>query len=101
MFGNIAPRYDLLNHLLSFNVDRYWRWRTTRLAAPDGDGPILDVCTGTGDLALAYDCAARQRLAVFATDFCLPMLVPAQAKARRRHAEGRIHYAEADTQKLP
>src|SRR5207249_3305808 len=54
MFGAIAPRYDLLNHLLSFNIDRYWRWRTTRLAPPivgkpGGDAPILDVCTGTGD----------------------------------------------------
>ena len=60
MFGNIAPRYDLLNHLLSLNIDRYWRWRTTQLCPPRGDGPILDVCTGTGDLALAYDRAARQ-----------------------------------------
>src|ERR1700738_166951 len=55
MFGNIAPRYDLLNHLLSMNIDRYWRWRTTRTVPPQGDEPILDVCTGTGDLALAYD----------------------------------------------
>lgn len=101
MFGAIAPSYDLLNHLLSFNVDRYWRWRTTRLVPPDADGPILDVCTGTGDLALAYDRAASQRLPIFATDFCLPMLLPAQKKTRRRDAEGRIHYVEADTQRLP
>ena len=60
MFGNIAPSYDLLNHLLSLNVDRYWRWRTTRLVPPAGDGPILDLCTGTGDLALAYDRAAQR-----------------------------------------
>src|SRR5205823_3957460 len=63
MFGNIARRYDLLNHLLSLNVDRYWRWRTTRLVPPEGRAPILDVCTGTGDLALAYDRAARARRA--------------------------------------
>ena len=54
MFGEIAPRYDLLNHLLSMNADKYWRWRTVRLAPPAGDAPILDVCTGTGDLAFAY-----------------------------------------------
>ncbi|MBM4093576.1 MAG: dimethylmenaquinone methyltransferase, partial [Planctomycetes bacterium] len=48
MFGAIAPRYDLLNHVLSLNVDRYWRWRTVRLARPERTHPILDVCTGTG-----------------------------------------------------
>ena len=61
MFGAIARRYDLLNHLLSLNVDRYWRRRTTQLAPPPGDGPLLDLCTGTGDLALAYDRAAEGR----------------------------------------
>lgn len=101
MFGNIAHRYDLLNHLLSLNVDRYWRWRTTRLAPPAGDGPILDVCTGTGDLALAYDRAARRRLPIIGTDFCLPMLLPAQDKTRRARAAERIRYVEADTQRLP
>jgi demethylmenaquinone methyltransferase/2-methoxy-6-polyprenyl-1,4-benzoquinol methylase len=101
MFGAIASRYDLLNHLLSLNVDRYWRWRATRLAPPTNDAPILDVCTGTGDLALAYDRAARQRVPVFATDFCLPMLVPAHAKSRRRGAADRVLFAVADTQRLP
>ncbi len=104
MFGNIAPWYDLLNHLLSLNVDRYWRWRTTRLAPPVADaaaGPILDVCTGTGDLALAYDRAARQRVPIVGSDFCLPMLVPARQKAQRRQAAERIRFVEADTQQLP
>jgi demethylmenaquinone methyltransferase/2-methoxy-6-polyprenyl-1,4-benzoquinol methylase len=102
MFGNIAPRYDLLNHLLSLNVDRYWRWRTTRLVPPavDDPAPILDVCTGTGDLALAYDRAARGRVAIFGSDFCLPMLLPARQKAQRR-ARDRVRFVEADTQHLP
>jgi demethylmenaquinone methyltransferase/2-methoxy-6-polyprenyl-1,4-benzoquinol methylase len=101
MFGAIAPRYDLLNHLLSFNVDRWWRWRTTRLAPPRDEAPILDVCTGTGDLALAYDRAAAGRVPVFGSDFCLPMLLPAREKALRRAAEGRVRFVEADTQRLP
>jgi demethylmenaquinone methyltransferase/2-methoxy-6-polyprenyl-1,4-benzoquinol methylase len=101
MFGNIAPRYDLLNHLLSLNVDRYWRWRATRLAPPPGGAPILDVCTGTGDLALAYDRAAGHRVPVVGADFCLPMLLPARDKARRRGAAGRVRYVEADAQRLP
>ena len=106
MFGNIAHRYDLLNHLLSLNIDRYWRWRTTRLAPPrlpaaGPAAPILDVCTGTGDLALAYDRAAKQRVPIVGADFCLPMLLPARAKTRRRQASERIRYVQADTQQLP
>src|SRR5260370_18457191 len=77
MFGDIAPRYDLLNHLLSLNVDRYWRWRTTRLVPPGGTGPILDLCTGTGDLALAYDRAADRQVPVVGADFCHEMLIRA------------------------
>src|SRR6516165_5465646 len=101
MFGNIAPSYDLLNHLLSLNVDHYWRWRTTRLVPPRGGAPILDLCTGTGDLALAYDRAARGRVPVFGADFCHEMLVRAGQKTRQRHAAGRVRYLEADAQRLP
>jgi demethylmenaquinone methyltransferase/2-methoxy-6-polyprenyl-1,4-benzoquinol methylase len=101
MFGNIAPSYDLLNHLLSLNIDRYWRWRTTRLVPPRGDAPILDLCTGTGDLALAYDRAARGRVPIVGADFCHEMLVRAVAKTRRRTAGQRIRYIEADAQQLP
>src|SRR6185436_5934079 len=98
MFGEIAGRYDLLNHLLSLNVDRYWRWRTTRLGPPEvrpGAAPILDVSTGTGDLALAYDRAARGTVPIVGSDFCLPMLLPARQKAARRKAGQRISFVEA------
>jgi demethylmenaquinone methyltransferase/2-methoxy-6-polyprenyl-1,4-benzoquinol methylase len=101
MFGHIAPSYDLLNHLLSLNIDKYWRWRTTRLAPPLADGPILDLCTGTGDLALAYDKAARGRVPIIGADFCHEMLVRAVDKTQRRGAAGRIRYLEADAQQLP
>ena len=100
MFGQIAHRYDLLNHLLSLNVDRYWRWKTVRRAAPQDSRPILDVCTGTGDLALAYDRRARGALDVVGTDFCPEMLSIAVDKAARRGAD-RVRYLEADTQQLP
>jgi demethylmenaquinone methyltransferase/2-methoxy-6-polyprenyl-1,4-benzoquinol methylase len=101
MFGDIAPRYDFLNHLLSLNVDRYWRLRTTRLAPPDGTAPILDLCTGTGDLALAYDRAADRRVPIVGADFCHAMLIRAGEKVRRRRAERRIRFLEADAQQLP
>jgi demethylmenaquinone methyltransferase/2-methoxy-6-polyprenyl-1,4-benzoquinol methylase len=97
MFGDIAPRYDLLNHLLSLNIDRSWRRRTTRLVPPEGDGPILDVCTGTGDLAFAYHAASSGKTPVFGTDFCHPMLIRATGKAANRQ----IHFVESDAQALP
>lgn len=101
MFNNIAPTYDLLNHLLSLNIDRYWRWRTTRLAPPEGTDPILDLCTGTGDLALAYDKAAGGQAPIVGADFCHEMLVRAIPKAARRGAGDRIRFVEADAQQLP
>lgn len=72
-----------------------------RLAPPADDGPILDVCTGTGDLALAYDRAVRGRVPVVGADFCRPMLLPAREKARRRGASERVVFLEADAQRLP
>jgi demethylmenaquinone methyltransferase/2-methoxy-6-polyprenyl-1,4-benzoquinol methylase len=103
MFDAIAPTYDRLNHLLSFNVDRYWRWRTTRLVPPCEQGQILDLCTGTGDLALAYWRASqRQRgVAIYGADFCREMLDRACAKSARRHACDRIHFVQANAQQLP
>src|SRR6516162_8914225 len=96
MFGHIAPSYDLLNHLLSLNVDHYWRWRTTRLVRPADACPILDVCTGTGDLALAYDRASRGQTPIIGADFCHEMLVLAGRKTQKRRSAGRIRFLEAD-----
>jgi demethylmenaquinone methyltransferase / 2-methoxy-6-polyprenyl-1,4-benzoquinol methylase len=106
MFGQIARRYDFLNHLLSLGVDHWWRWRTVRLVPPKMDAntpplPILDVCTGTGDLALAYDRAAAGRVAIAGADFCHEMLAIGRQKAARRGADSRITFIEADAQSLP
>ena len=101
MFGEIAPQYDRLNHLLSFQIDRYWRWRTTRIVPPTGDAPILDVCTGTGDLALAFYRAASGRSLVVGSDFCPEMLDIAEQKKRRAGIDGDMSFIQADTQNLP
>lgn len=101
MFGDIAPWYDTLNHLLSLNIDKRWRRRTTQIVPPEGVAPILDLCTGTGDLALAYDRAAGGQVNIVGADFCHPMLVRAVAKTAKRQASDRISYVEADSQKLP
>ncbi len=93
MFDHIAPRYDLLNHLLSFNIDRDWRARTVARVAPILARPkaqVLDACCGTGDLTLALQSPGR----VFGSDFSHPMLVA----ARRKRCSALI---EADALQLP
>src|SRR5262245_7828077 len=82
MFTRIAPRYDLLNHLLSLQMDRMWRARTARILQPILDRPdarILDLCCGTGDLAFALQRKAKGR--VWGADFAHTMLVRAREKA--------------------
>jgi len=101
MFGEIAPRYDLLNHLLSLNVDRYWRWRTVRIVQASSDQPILDVCTGTGDLAFAFYGRTRGRVPVVAADFCPQMLEIGEAKKRKAGINGGLTFVQADAQQLP
>src|SRR3954464_12445396 len=101
MFGQIARRYDFLNHLLSFGVDHYWRWRTVRLVRPSGQLPILDVCTGTGDLAFAYDRAANKSVTIIGADFCHEMLDVARKKAAKANVAERITFIEADAQNTP
>ena len=95
MFGQIAPKYDRMNHLLSMNVDRYWRWRTVRRVPPQGTAPILDVCTGTGDLALAYCRRTRGQVEVIGADFCPQMLtIGEKKKVRSRHAD-RLQFVDS------
>jgi len=100
MFGEIARRYDFLNHFLSLGIDARWRRRTTRLVPPSGAEPILDVCTGTADLALAYWRAARGRVPVVGADFCRPMLQIGLRKCGQARAAG-LDLLEADAQRLP
>jgi demethylmenaquinone methyltransferase/2-methoxy-6-polyprenyl-1,4-benzoquinol methylase len=96
MFGRIAPRYDLLNHLLSFNLDRRWRARTVKRVAEILDRPharVLDLCCGTGDVALALE--SRARRSVLASDFCHPMLVEARRKIAARGFRSPVFEADA------
>ena len=74
MFGEIAPKYDRMNHLLSMNVDRYWRWKSVRKLKPNQSDPILDVCTGTGDLAFSFHKYTQGQVSVVGSDFCYEML---------------------------
>jgi demethylmenaquinone methyltransferase / 2-methoxy-6-polyprenyl-1,4-benzoquinol methylase len=101
MFASIAHRYDLLNHLLSLNVDRSWRRFTTRAVPPEPGVPVLDCCTGTADLALAYHRAGAGKSPVIGADFCREMLTIGGEKVRRAGASGNLLLIEGDTQRLP
>jgi demethylmenaquinone methyltransferase/2-methoxy-6-polyprenyl-1,4-benzoquinol methylase len=96
MFARIAPRYDLLNHLLSFNLDRGWRAHLARRAAPVLLRPgarVLDLCCGTGDVLLKLE--QDRGMPVFGCDFCHPMLVEARRKIRRRGKHSALFEADA------
>ena len=100
MFGRIAGRYDLLNHLLSFNLDKRWRARLVERVAPVLERPgtqALDLCCGTGDVALALE--ERAGRPVLASDFCHPMLVEASRKFVR--GRKRTPLFEADALAIP
>jgi demethylmenaquinone methyltransferase/2-methoxy-6-polyprenyl-1,4-benzoquinol methylase len=119
MFTSIAPRYDLLNHLLSFNIDRLWWWRAARrfdrILKRDGVR-VLDLCCGTGDMAFALWRRPRARNAkILGADFSHAMLQLAAAKststapqkgsdpssgAETGHAPS-LHWVEADALRLP
>ena len=96
MFGRIAGRYDLLNHLLSGNIDKRWRQVVTKRvrAGMSGEALILDVACGTGDLSLSLFENTRAR--VIGTDFCRPMLSVAAGKLPKE-----ITLVEGDAMSLP
>jgi len=100
MFTAIAPRYDLLNRLLSGNIDRSWRARLVAEAGiPDG-GSVLDVATGTGDVALEF--ARRTRAArIVGVDPSAGMLRVGRAKIHRAGFDGRVHLVRGDALRPP
>lgn len=105
MFAGIARRYDLLNHVLSINIDKRWRRRVRRLLAPILARPgarVLDVACGTGDLAIELRSHAAARIT--GLDFCRPMLAIADRKSRLGDTNGArpsLPYVEADALNLP
>jgi demethylmenaquinone methyltransferase / 2-methoxy-6-polyprenyl-1,4-benzoquinol methylase len=108
MFTEIAPRYDFLNHLLSFQVDRMWRARVARRLRRILDSPeacVLDLCCGTGDLAFALSRSGRAR--IVGADFSHAMLVRARQKSRELQPSQAstgvsvMPFLEADALRLP
>jgi demethylmenaquinone methyltransferase/2-methoxy-6-polyprenyl-1,4-benzoquinol methylase len=102
MFGRIAPRYDLLNHLLSLDIDKIWRRRVARRFTAILHNPsarVLDLCCGTGDLALAFRREAPVGAEIVGSDFVPEMLSRARTKAAACGAG--VTFVEADALALP
>jgi demethylmenaquinone methyltransferase / 2-methoxy-6-polyprenyl-1,4-benzoquinol methylase len=100
MFTSIAPRYDLLNHLLSFNIDRLWWWRAARTFAhvlSKPDARVLDLCCGTGDMTFALRRRAAKTAKISGADFSHTML----QQAGRKSAGSALRWVEADALQLP
>lgn len=100
MFSEIAPYYDILNRALSFNSDISWRKRSVDMLRLKDDAKILDLCTGTADIAI--ECARRHSACrVFGVDFSPVMLEKAAGKINKLGLKDRIHLIEADLFDLP
>jgi demethylmenaquinone methyltransferase/2-methoxy-6-polyprenyl-1,4-benzoquinol methylase len=101
MFDAIAPRYDLLNTVLSAGLDRYWRRRAIASLALSGREALLDVCTGTGDLAIAAARARRGAKSVLGLDFAGAMLARGREKVAAASLPSRVRLVRGDATALP
>jgi demethylmenaquinone methyltransferase/2-methoxy-6-polyprenyl-1,4-benzoquinol methylase len=101
MFTTVPRRYDLLNRVLTFGIDQRWRQRAAAACLFDHPRRVLDLCSGTGDLAVLLAHRADPGAAIVAADFCAPMLEVARRKAAAAGVEQRIEFRVADAASLP
>jgi demethylmenaquinone methyltransferase/2-methoxy-6-polyprenyl-1,4-benzoquinol methylase len=101
LFARVAPRYDLLNSLLSLGVHYYWREKAARVARLQPGDTALDVCTGTADLAIRLARDVGDGGKVVGADFCEPMLRLGQRKVSKQANGQRVTLVLADAVQLP
>lgn len=101
MFDTIAPRYDVMNRLMTFGMDRHWRNYVVAQAAPPVGGSALDVATGTGDIAIALAARTGPRGRVIASDFSQEMMRPGPRKAAAAGVGSIVRFMAADALDLP
>ena len=99
MFDNIAPTYDRLNHIMSLNIDRMWRRRVMRIVRRSKASKIMDIATGTGDLAIAM-AKRMERAEILGIDLSEEMLAVARSKVNRLGLERRITLLKGDAESL-
>jgi demethylmenaquinone methyltransferase/2-methoxy-6-polyprenyl-1,4-benzoquinol methylase len=101
MFARIAGRYDLANRLLSGGTDVWWRWRLCRTVARTRPHAVLDLATGSGDVAFALARALPEAVRITGMDFCQPMLDEAVQKKARSPRYAKIEFLQGDAMALP
>ena len=101
MFDAIADRYDFLNHVLSAGIDRWWRRRVIQALSLSGGERLLDLCTGTADLAIAARTAAPGAARVVGVDFADAMLRIGRAKLLRHGLDGTVTLVRGDATRIP
>jgi demethylmenaquinone methyltransferase/2-methoxy-6-polyprenyl-1,4-benzoquinol methylase len=99
MFNNIATKYDFLNHFLSFGIDYYWRNRVLRIIKSKNPKSILDIATGTGDLAILASKAKPER--IVGIDISEAMLRVGIEKIKKKNLSSLINLQQADSEDLP
>ena len=100
LFDRISPKYDALNHLLSFNIDKVWRRKTAKTVALSSPKTILDLATGTADLAIAV-AKYNPQAHIIGTDISEKMLEIGNAKIKKQKLENQIELHYGDAAKLP
>ena len=101
LFSAVARRYDFLNSLLSLRLDKSWRRETVKVSQVSSTSRVLDVCTGTGELALAYADNIGTEGYVLGSDFCYEMLAVGKQKVQKKGQSNEFIPIEADTLTLP
>lgn len=101
MFAGIAGRYDLANHLLSGGIDFYWRRVLTKIVQRRKPRDVVDLATGSGDVAFKLRDRLGEDIPVTGLDFCEPMLEQARAKRREKTSYENIQFSFGDCMKLP
>jgi demethylmenaquinone methyltransferase/2-methoxy-6-polyprenyl-1,4-benzoquinol methylase len=97
MFAEVPATYELVNHVLTFGLDILWRRKAVRIATQAGGTKWIDMCTGTGEVAMYLSRLAPEGTDIYAVDFCESMM----EKARRKPRAKGIHFVAADIKALP
>ncbi|MEE4256885.1 MAG: ubiquinone/menaquinone biosynthesis methyltransferase [Bacteroidales bacterium] len=100
MFNEVPGRYDIMNRILTLGQDERWRKKAVRICMEEKPGEVLDICTGTADIALRIARMSNSAIKVTASDFSQPMLDVAAIKAERQKGN-KVNFVLADTADLP